>query len=156
MNEKELGESLLTWDAHGRPSDPRAVTLAVLDRDKRRVGRWTVVAVIFWVLAFVAVVAMVCGHFMFLQPRLWYHAQQTGSKEVRDWIMVAELAAKTIFAVAAMVLLAALSTVALVFASRRATLRQVNANLAAIAEELRQLRKTDGTVHSSHGLPGPP
>jgi hypothetical protein len=153
VTEKQLGESLLTWDAYGKPTDPRAVTLAVLDRDKRRVGRWTVVTVILWVLAFVAVAAMVCGHFVFLQPRLWWHAQQTGSKEVRDWIMVAELAAKTIFAVAAMVLLAALSTVALVFASRRATLRQVNANLAAIADELRQLRTGERAIDSQHAPP---
>src|SRR5262245_64878406 len=99
---------------------------------------------------------MVCVYFLLIQPRQWYHAQQSNSKELRDWIMVSELAAKTVFAVAALVLLAALSTVALVFASRRATLRQVNANLAAIAEELRQLRKNGGAVHSSHGLPGPP
>lgn len=155
MTEKELGQSLLTWDAYGKPNDPRAITLAVLERDKRRVGRWTVVTVIFWVLAFVAVAAMVCVYFVLIQPRQWYHAQQSNSKEMRDWIMVSELAAKTVFAVATMVLLAALSTVALVFASRRATLRQVNANLAAIADELRQLRTGGRAIDSQHAPPRP-
>jgi hypothetical protein len=141
VNEKELGEALLAWDARTPPTDPRAVTRAVLERDRRRVSRLTVLTVVLWLLAFVGVVAMVWFHFAFLQPRLWYYAQTSGSKDVRDWLIVAELAAKTVFVVAATVLLAALSTVGLVFSSRRATLRQVNANLAEVAEQLKQLRQ---------------
>jgi hypothetical protein len=40
--------------------------------------------------------------------------------------------------------LAALGTVLLLFASRRATLRQVNASLLEISEQLRQLRDVAG------------
>jgi hypothetical protein len=141
MNEKALGEALLAWDAVIPPTDPRAVTRMVLERDRRRVSRLTVLTVVLWLLAFVGVVAMVWFHFVFLQPRLWHYAQTSGSRDVRDWLVVAELAAKTVFVVAATVLLAALSTVGLVFSSRRATLRQVNANLAEVAEQLKQLRQ---------------
>jgi hypothetical protein len=41
-----------------------------------------------------------------------------------------------------LILLAALSTIMLIFASRRATLRQVNANLLEVSEQLRQLQHT--------------
>jgi hypothetical protein len=155
VTEKELGESLLKWDAYGNPADPRMVTLAVLARDRRSVRWATVVTVLFWLLAIGAVVGMVIFFHVQLEPRLQLYVRTVEARDIGAWVMVARLAADAVLATAVLLLLAALSTVALVFTSRRATLRQVNANLAAIAEELRQLRKSAGAVHSQHGLPGP-
>jgi hypothetical protein len=59
-----------------------------------------------------------------------------------EWIRAFNACAEIILACMAALLLAAVSTLLLVFASRRATLRQINANLAAISEELKQLRQS--------------
>lgn len=155
MTEKELGESLLKWDAYGQPADPRMVTLAVLARDRRRVRWATALAILFWLVAIGAVIGMVIFFHVQLEPRLMLYVRTVEARDIGAWVMVAQWAADAVLVTALIVLLAALSTVALVFASRRATLRQVNANLAAIAEELRLLRKNAGAVHSQHGLPGP-
>ena len=141
MTEKELGSSLLKWDAFAGPPDPRAVTLAVLDRDRRRVRWATALTVLLWLLAGAAVVGMVIFFHIQLEPRLQLYVRTVEGRDIAAWVMVARWAADAVLATAVILLLAALSTVGLVFTSRRATLRQVNANLAAIAEELRQLRK---------------
>jgi hypothetical protein len=52
----------------------------------------------------------------------------------------------------AVLALAALGTVLLIFASRRATLRQVNASLMVIGEQLKQLRQTNNPEASAGGL----
>ena len=156
MTEKDLGESLLTWDAYGKPADPRMVTLAVLARDRRRVRWATALTVLFWLLAIGTVIGMVIFFHVQLEPRLKLYVRTVEGRDIAAWVMVAQWAADAVLATALIVLLAALSTVALVFTSRRATLRQVNANLAAIAEELRQLRKDRHDVNSPHVPPGLP
>ena len=156
MTEKELGESLLTWDAYGKPTDPRMVTLAVLARDRRRVRWATALAVLFWLLAIGAVIGMVIFFHVQLEPRLKLYVRTVEGRDIAAWVMVAQWAADAVLATALIVLLAALSTVALVFTSRRATLRQVNANLAAIADELRQLRTSGRAIDSQHAPPRTP
>ena len=59
------------------------------------------------------------------------------------------------FSVAAMGL-AALGAVFLLFASRRATLRQMNLNLVEITEQLKQLRSTWATMQPSAPQAGMP
>src|SRR5262245_58066730 len=78
MNEKEMGDALLKWDASksGLGLDPRELTAQVLDRDRRRVRRWTVVASVFWFLAFAGImIIFVAGGFAF--PRIAYLLQQS-------------------------------------------------------------------------------
>jgi hypothetical protein len=67
-----------------------------------------------------------------LQRIVWLHLQ------------VVQGGVKLLSACVAVVAFAALSTVLLVFASRRATLRQVNASLVEISEQLKQLRVQSG------------
>ena len=111
---------------------------------------------LFWLLAIGAVIGMVIFFHVQLEPRLKLYVRTVEARDIAAWVMVAQWAADAVLATALIVLLAALSTVALVFTSRRATLRQVNANLAAIAEELRQLRKDRHDVNSPHVPPGLP
>src|SRR5262245_3777605 len=139
-----MGESLLRWDALGGPADPRAVTVAVLERDRRRVGWMTVLTVLLWLLVVAAIAGMVWFHFIFLQPKLRFYAQQGGSRDAAAWATVAEWAAMAVLSTAMIALFAALSTIGLIYTTRRATLRQVNANLSVIAEELRALRAAKG------------
>ena len=63
-----------------------------------------------------------------LQRIVWVHLQ------------VVQGGVKLLAACVAVIAFAALSTVLLVFTSRRATLRQVNASLVEISEQLKQLR----------------
>jgi hypothetical protein len=154
MNEKELGDALLGWSTVPRPPSAEADELVrrVLQRDRRRVRRLTIATVLLWLLAvlliplyftFFAVWILPKANWVMQEmithkagidpPRLAYDAQMVLQVTARIGIAVVTGSVVT-------VLLAAWATVALVFAARRATLRQVNANLTEIAEQIRRLQ----------------
>src|SRR5947209_14865644 len=93
VTEKELGESLLTWDAYGKPTDPRMVTMAVLARDRRRVRWATALTVLFWLLAITAVIGMVIFFHVQLEPRLKLYERTAEGRDIAAWVMVAQWAA---------------------------------------------------------------
>jgi hypothetical protein len=142
MSESELGRALLKLDAAGLASalDPRQQTAAVLSRDRRRVRRLAVLTVLLWLLAGAALGLMIWFHFLFIVPKLDAYVRNLNWRDGMAWVLISKWAAGVILAFVAAMLLAALCTVLLVFSSRRATLRQVNANLLEISEQLRQLR----------------
>jgi hypothetical protein len=59
-----------------------------------------------------------------------------------EWAMAGDLAAYWILPCIISLLLAAVCTVLLILLSRRATLRQINASLVEISEELKLLRQS--------------
>jgi hypothetical protein len=150
MNEKEFGRALLNLDAVTRPpSDTRALTDRVLARDRRRVrvltwltgGTWLLVAVT--ILCMLVIIGFILPALAKLKDPA-YQARitpaqreqiQSGLDKGLTMCMVV-----TIFTVGALSL-AGLCTLGLVVATRRATLRQVNANLVEITEQLKQLRQ---------------
>jgi hypothetical protein len=148
MNEKELGEALLKYDTtkSSLGSDPRELTAAILDRDRRRLRRWGMVAGALWVVALAGIMLIfVVGGFAF--PRIAYLLQQNpelnAAGEQSPFVALAKITAMNIVVTSgSMVSLvfAGLGTLVLVRASRQATLRQVNAGLVDICEQLRQLR----------------
>ena len=155
MTEKELGRALLQADAAGLGStpDPRLLTGAILERDRRRVRVLAAVAVALWLVpaALVAyVLASFAGDFIPKQKQLQKHVAEgrlTGEERRRleafhlDWMAAgAKLGAVSVAAIG----LAAVVTVMLIAASRRATLRQINASLVTISEQLKQLREGRG------------
>jgi hypothetical protein len=118
------------------------LTRRILRRDARRVRVLAVLSVFFWVLTAAGVAAMIWFYFTYLAPRLGAYAAGRARFE-RDWdawLMVAEWAATFVLACLAAFVAAAVCTVLLVLVTRRATLRQINASLAAISEQLNQLR----------------
>jgi hypothetical protein len=150
MSEKELSKALLNLDAlalAGVP-DARQQTWQVLERDRRRVRRLTGLTVAVWVLAMLlALGVLVAFGFLFPQYALLVHGveqgkltQAQGQDMLRMYLMGLQknllIQALSVAALA----LAAICTVLLVFASRRATLRQLNASLIEIAEQLKRLR----------------
>jgi hypothetical protein len=153
VTEKELGEALLHLDAAtgSLAPDPKALTGRILDRDRRRVRRWTVLAVGSWVLAagLVLFILVMFGFLFPVQAKLQQEAKQpTGRvtpverERLQNEAEIAFRMGSVFITLAVGVLsLAALSTVFLVLASRRATLRQVNATLVDVSEQLRQLRQ---------------
>jgi hypothetical protein len=150
MSEKELGKALLNLDAlalAGVP-DARQQTWRVLERDRRRVRRLTALTVAVWVLAMLlALGVLVAFGFLFPQYARLVHGveqgkltQAQGQEMLRVYLMGLQknllIQALSVAALA----LAAICTVRLVYASRRATLRQLNASLIEIAEQLKRLR----------------
>lgn len=150
MNEKELGEALLgqTPAPPSAPADTRALTRRILARDRGRVRLLTGLIVVLWAVSAALIFALLY-RFLTLFPKhehaiLTADHSQLSPAELRhmqqmQFLVVGKVIRIVVFSVASLTL-AALGTVALVFVSRSATLRQVNASLAEIAEQLRQLR----------------
>jgi hypothetical protein len=152
MNEAELGRALLNVSAAGLGGvpDARQLTWKILERDRRRVRLLAGVTVLLWLLAAAAVVALLGLYFVQIVPHeamLMREVGKAGNKfdgaHVAHTVAMSKGAALITGALAVLAL-AALFTVALVLASRRATLRQINASLTEISEQLRQLRAEGG------------
>jgi hypothetical protein len=149
MTEKELGKALLNLDMVPAPAspDPRQLTRKILERDRKRVRVLAGLATLFWVLTAVGIVCLCPFYVMIVAPRL--RAYQAGRAQLEndwnDWAMVGDWAAYWILACIISLLLAAICTVLLILLSRRATLRQINASLVEISEQLKQLRKLPPT-----------
>jgi type II secretory pathway component PulL len=157
MNEKEFGDALLGLDMSARsPADTRALTDRVLALDRRRVRLLTGVTVGAWLVA-AGMVLLLLLSFGLLLPAMAkareedaaFRAAAAAGKapavppDSRGHAL--EIAFKMMTVGITMTVgaltLAGLCTIGLVSATRRATLRQVNANLAEIAEQLKQLRR---------------
>jgi hypothetical protein len=153
MNEKELGEALLKWDARGPlPTvDPHKVVASVLESDRRRVRRLAACAIVLWTLAGIGIPVCSFLYLEYMFPMINWVMQQiiTGESEktpqqladTAEFLVHHTLEVGTYLVTGSVILLLAAAgcTIWLVFAARRATLREVNANLAAIAEQLRRL-----------------
>jgi hypothetical protein len=145
MTEKELGKALLNLEMVPAPAapDPRQLTRQILERDRRRIRLLAGLATCFWILTAAGVVCLCPFYVIVVAPRL--HAYQAGRAQLandwNDWALVGEWAAYWILACILSLLLAAVSTVLLILLSRRATLRQINACLVEISEQLKQLRQ---------------
>jgi hypothetical protein len=150
MTEKELGKALLNLDASPAVADPKTLTRTILGRDRRRIRLLAGVATLFWILTAAGVVCFCPFYLQNVAPRLRaYHA---GRAQLQNdwgaWATVGEWAAYLVLACVISFVLAAVSTVFLILLSRRATLRQINASLVAISEELRQLRPGSASAES--------
>jgi hypothetical protein len=154
MSERELGERLLRLDAAELPgaADPRVLTWKILDRDRRRVRLLGVLSLILWLLG--------AGGVAFTLVELGIHVPKyfalqrdidngrVGPEERQrrqeDYLGGFQIGLCVVAGSVAALALAALFTFLLVLASRRATLRQVNASLIAISEQLKELRQATG------------
>ncbi len=145
MTEKELGKALLTLDvtAAAAAPDPRQLTRNILERDRRRVRLLTRLSIFFWVLVVAAVALLVWFYFTQLAPRLgaYVAGRRDFEQDAAVWLEVGNATVTVILGCVVALLLAAVCTVLLILASRRATLRQINANLAEISEQLKLLRQ---------------
>jgi hypothetical protein len=156
MSEHELRKALLRLDAMDLAGivDARVQTWAVLERDRLRVRRLTFLTVAIWLVAGALILGGLVsyGFTMPMQALLAQQAEEgkvtaaqreEGQRQVLVLFMKGTLLLA--FSVAVMAV-AALATVFLIQASRRATLRQVNASLVEISEQLKQLRQALATL----------
>ena len=155
MDEHELGEALLRAGAAEDRDlpDARDLSSSVLARDRRRLRTLGGLILALW-LAGAAGIGFVLYNLAIYVPkymRLLMKIEEGGvSMEQRQRIQENNLGGFQIglsitACSVAILALAALGTFLLVLASRRATLRQVNASLALISDRLQQLSR-DGAA----------
>lgn len=170
MNDKQLGEALLKLDAAslGSVPDTQKLTWQILERDRRRLRWWTILAILAWAPAVLLIVGVLVflGLLFPLQAKLQNirdvqraerAAESDAHAEDHDIhlhhgreIDLAQLERDTEIGFKQMVVLTALAVLALslavlaslllTFASRRATLRQINASLLVISQQLQAKR----------------
>ncbi|HEV3166778.1 MAG TPA: hypothetical protein VGZ22_22315 [Isosphaeraceae bacterium] len=151
MNEKELAKALLGLDAErfGTAPDARELTRKILARDRRRVRILTCFTGFLWTLAALTILLSLYA-FLVVSPEHRQFMYGAGHKPHAApdlehmqriyYVLIEKAMVHVVFSVVALTL-AAFGTIILIFASHRATLRQVNASLAEISEQLKQLRQ---------------
>ena len=152
MNEREMGRALLKFDASlTARADPRAEARRqverVLARDRRTVRGLTALTLAAWLATVALVVTVLTLGYLFVYPKFQHIFQESGGRrgeapqQVQTALtyVVAWGTAAVAGAVGALAL-AALCTLLLLFTSRRATLRQVNARLLEISEQIKAIQ----------------
>ena len=166
MSEKELGKALLDLDSHklAGVSDVREQTWKILERDRRRVWWLSALAIALWAAAILMVLLMLVAYGLVfpLQAKLAgyeEHGPNAAAKLPEGRIdldnltpqqrELAQFKAQIMFQMVTVgvtvsvgiVCLAILASMLLNLASRRATLRQINASLLEISQQLKELKQ---------------
>lgn len=149
MTEKDLRKALLGMDAAaiGTAPDTREITRRVLDRDRWRVRLLAALTIILWVTAALGIVLVLCA-LLYVHPAMLRPIEGGSTAEDRERyehvrLMMLEKSTAVVAISVAVLALAALATVLLVLVGRNATIRQVNATLAEISEQLRLPKPSD-------------
>lgn len=168
MLDKNVGDALLRLDLTPSTDPPTAQVERIIDADRRRVTRWTRIALVLWILAALgAMFIFVMGALAFpVIAKLLMEEKQAAAagkdapaaaatnvdaKDDADdeglldnpntpLTVLAKLVAMCmVLGTASFMILvfAGLATVLLLLRSRSATLRQINANLLQISEQLK-------------------
>ena len=144
MNEKQIGKALLNLESSslGATRAPSEIAQQIIKRDRLRLRLLAGVSIFFWVLTVAGVIWLIVFYFMFVVPRLDAYAagRLQLDNDWHEWIRAFDAGAEILLMCIITFLLAALGTVMLVLTSRHATLRQINADLANISEQLRRLQ----------------
>ncbi len=161
----DLGRALLNLDSQTLSglTDQREQTWKILEHDRRRVWRWTALTVVLWSSALLMVFLMLVAYALVfpLQAKLAGRDQPDRNAarlepehlDVRNLTPQqreeAQFEAQIMFQMVTVGVtvsvgilgLAALSTVFLVLSSRKATLRQINASLLEISQQIKDLKQ---------------
>lgn len=144
MLDKDVGEALLRLDLTPQSNAPTAQIDRIIDADRRRVKRWTRISIALWIVAALgAIVLFVLGGLTFPVIAKLLAEKGEGTLEQPDtpFLALAKLMAVCmVLGTASFVTLVAagLATVLLLVRSRSATLRQINANLLQVSEQLKR------------------
>ena len=157
MSEKELGKALLELDAHrlGGVGDVREQTWKILEKDRNRVWWWTASTFTLWAAAIGMVLLMMVLYALVfpLQAKLQQDEELARIGAVTpEERQAARFQGQIAFQMVTLgvtvsvgvTCLAILSSVMLNRASRRATLRQINASLLEFSNLVKELRQVTG------------
>lgn len=141
MHDSNLGKALVGLE-QSRAADPQQIARRVIRRDTIRIRILTGLATLCWTVAAAGILWLICFYFMYVVPRLDAYAAHRLElqNDWSDWIRAFNAGARILLGCIASLLLAAVSTVLLILSSRRATLHQINVELAGISDQLKQLR----------------
>jgi hypothetical protein len=162
MSEHELGKMLLQAESLGTSESREGarLTAQILDRDRRHVRRLAAVTLLLWLLGAAGVGFVLYELAIHVPPYMAFRYEKVGatSTERRQSQTESYLAGFTIGIVVvagsvALLALAGLGTFLLVHASRRATLRQINASLVLISKRLEQLPDLRASARSAPSVP---
>ena len=154
MSEKELGNALLDLDSRKLAgiAYPREQTWKILERDRRRVWWLTAATIGIWSAAILMVLAMMVAFALIfpLQAKLRDEAElarigmtpATALDAQFEAQMAFQLGVVGVTVAVGVTCLAVLASLLLSIANRRATLRQINASLLEISQQLKDLRQT--------------
>ena len=154
MSEKELGQALLELDSQrlAGVGDMREQTWKILERDRNRVWWWTAATFSLWSAAILMVLLMMVAYALVfpLQAKLRQDeelarigvttAQQRDDAQFKGQIMF-QMVTLGVTVSVGLTCLAILASMLLNRASRRATLRQINASLLEISQQIKDLRQ---------------
>lgn len=174
MLDKNVGDALLKLDLSPSTDAPSEQIERIIDADRRRVTRWTRIAVVLWILAALgAMFIFVIGGLSFpVIAKLLIEEKQAAAAgrdpaarnaEANDsanddgplenphtplTVLAKLVAVCMVLGTASFMILvfAGLATVLLLVRSRSATLRQINANLLTISEQLKRRQAREGGV----------
>jgi hypothetical protein len=143
MNEKDLAARLLRLGTSelSNPPGPRELTQRVIARDRRRVTVLAVIALIFWLASIVVLYG-----FMWELLGVYAQFQSTGGPGADPHAAHVYRFLVGLSASLESLCFAFLATMILLFVSRRASLRQINANLIEISEKLERLEQAGNKV----------
>ena len=151
MSDKELRNALLQLDATDLAgvADLKQQTWRVLERDRRRVRWLTLLSIAIWLFAAALILTgLVSFGLVFPQQAKLVQDVESGNMtnsqrdDVQRMVLMSFQKGTLLIAFSvAIMAVAALFTVLLILTSRRAMLRQMNAGLLEIGEQLRQLRQ---------------
>jgi hypothetical protein len=150
MSEHELSKMLLQADtlALHEAREGARLTAQILDRDRRQVRRLAAVTLLLWLLAAAGIGFVLYELALHVPEYMAFRWEKAGttSAERRQGITEGSLAGvqigmPVIAGSVAVLALAGVGTFFLVHASRRATLRQINASLVLISKRLEQLHE---------------
>jgi hypothetical protein len=162
MSEKDLGKALLNLDAATLAVVPNAQqqTWNILARDRGRVRLLTGVTIAAWLVAALLVFGGLVGFGLIFpqQAQLMQDLQAerltpAERDDIQRTLLVGFQKGTLLIAFSVAVMsVTAVFTILLIFASRRATLRQVNASLVEISEQLKHLRLAANPPSGASGV----
>ena len=163
MHEHELGKALLrAGAAEGRDlPDARQLAATVVARDQRRLRLLGGLILALWLVGAAGIsfvlyeLAVHVPEYMRLQMKIEEGGVSMEHRQriQENFLFGFQIGLSVTVCSVAILALAALGTFLLVLASRRATLRQVNANLALIANRLQQWSHDDDRPSPSGPMP---
>jgi hypothetical protein len=166
MLDKNVGDALLKLDLSPSTDPPTAQVERIIDLDRRRVKRWTRIAVALWILAALGACSIFIMGALTMPVIAQLVMQENAAKAAPDgaaaadhdkkakppagtlenpdtpFLMLAKLTCMYLVLGSGSFLVlvfAGLATVILQLCSRSATFRQINANLLQISEQLKRV-----------------
>ena len=137
--ERNLGEELLRQNGAGVAAPPLPPLDRIMHRERRRVRRWAIAAGTAWVIAVGYLFGLIYFYLVFIHPVLheYFTSPHVDPEAMKPRMRTVIYLLQAVLYWPILLFVAAACTVFFTLATRRATLRQIQASLAEISAELK-------------------